>query len=374
MEIVGNWLKANYPSVKPNEIVGLQFMRYLAALAVLVDHLIVAICDSGALSKSWLPFAYKLGDVGVFLFFAISGFVMVLSNRDKFQVRYNSIDFFVRRLIRIWPMYFVATIVVFGMKYGTDPSVTFENLLKSLSFIPYVDANDLYRPILGKGWTLNYEMFFYVIFAACLALPKRAGLLAAGFVLLMLGICEGTGSGTLWRFYANGIVLYFLVGIALAYIVRETQVKWAHSRRAEIAMISGVLLFVLLLYLNIVVQPSIALQGLMLLLTFGSLYCVCFSDSTFASPRFTSLISLLGDSSYCLYLFHGFFFFALKPILKHSGAAALMISLPLIVILVTAACILIHLCLEKPVNRIMLNAYKNIKLARQPVALPGSRT
>src|SRR5438067_1692335 len=118
-----------------NEVIGLQYVRFMAALAVLVDHLMVSLAESGRLAEGWLPFAYNLGNIGVYLFFGISGFVMVLTNRTKFQAPSSSRDFLIRRVIRIWPMYCIATLVVFAMKHSIDPMLTAGNLAKSLSFI-----------------------------------------------------------------------------------------------------------------------------------------------------------------------------------------------------------------------------------------------
>jgi exopolysaccharide production protein ExoZ len=159
-----------------NEIIGVQAMRFTAALSVVVDHYVIHLCEQGVFPQSWLPFSYRLGSLGVFLFFAISGFVMVLSNRNKFQVWRSSIDFVIRRIIRIWPMYFLATILVVAIKHS-DPLNSIQNILKSLAFVPYISEVGLYRPVLGKGWTLNYEMFFYAVFAVCLNFPRNRGLL-----------------------------------------------------------------------------------------------------------------------------------------------------------------------------------------------------
>lgn len=345
-------------SAKSNEIIGIQAMRYFAALAVLVDHLIVAMCEVGKLSDSWLPFAYKLGDVGVFLFFGISGFVMVLTNRDKFQNKGAPAKFFSRRLVRIWPMYFLATIVVFGMKYGSDAVYSVGNLFKSLAFIPYVGSDGLYRPILGKGWTLNYEMFFYVIFAICLSLRKSFGLSAACVTLIVLGVSTDIAGGMLWEFYANSIVLYFLVGIVLGYAIKDVQLPWKFSYHAVSAIGIAALLFLLLVYLNVVLDVSWGKQILMLLLVLACLYCVCFSETKFQSSVATRLVSLLGDASYCLYLFHGFFFFALKPLLKSFDNAAIIGILPIIIVAVTFGCVVIHLYVEKPITKLALKLVK----------------
>lgn len=357
----------------PNEIVGIQFMRYVAALAVLVDHFIVVLYENGRVPHDVLAFAYKLGEAGVLVFFAISGFVMMLTNRGKFHVPGSATDFLVRRLIRIWPMYFLATITVFVMKYGTDYGRGIESLIKSLTFVPYAGPNGLYRPVLGKGWTLNYEMFFYAVFAAGLRFRKPTGLLIVGLVLLGLGLNDGAGRNELVHFYANGIVLYFLTGIMLGYLVKETRIKWVHPRSAEAAVSLAIFGFATLLAVTSYASPGAGKQAAMLSLTFVCLYCVCFARTRFSSARLSSIAALLGDSSYCLYLFHGFVFFAVKPVLKYLPETPLTLLLVLLAGAASGACLLIHLCIEAPLNRALLRAYKKMfPIPRQTAAPPVS--
>jgi peptidoglycan/LPS O-acetylase OafA/YrhL len=75
-------------------------------------------------------------------------------------------------------------------------------------------------------------------------------------------------------------------------------------------------------------------------------------------------VSMLGDASYCLYLFHGFFFVALFPLLKHAKAAPLLMLVALMIVVVSSGCVLIHLFIEKPLNRRLMHAYKHRGLAR----------
>jgi exopolysaccharide production protein ExoZ len=352
-------------STQQNEIIGIQCMRYFAALAVLLDHLVVSFCESGKLPSSFLPYAYKLGDAGVFLFFAISGFVMVLTNRKHFHCSGAWLDFFLRRLIRIWPMYFAATIIVFLLKYGSDPANSFENLLKSLVFIPYISDSNLYRPILGKGWTLNYEMFFYLIFSISLAFPKRKGLALAGLILLALGFSEGSSNNVYWRFYANDIVLYFFVGLLVGVLTNETKIAWPRYQSAEMAVATAMALFLMLFTLN-VFQVDGWLKNLVLLFgTFVCLFLVCFPNTKFRSIKLGQLMSILGDSSYCLYLFHGFFFFGLRPVFAHMPVWSFFIVAIIIVLLVSIGCVCIHLFCEKPVNLRLTNMYKEKTSARE---------
>jgi exopolysaccharide production protein ExoZ len=357
----------------PSEIVGIQCMRYVAAMAVLVDHFIVVLVENGRAPHELLPFAYRLGAAGVFVFFAISGFVMMLTNRGKFRVPGSAGEFLLRRLIRIWPMYFLATVIVFATRHGTDGGPGADDLARSLSFVPYASPNGLYRPVLGKGWTLNYEMFFYAVFAAGLLFRKPAGLFLVGLVLVALAAGEGAGSGAgeALRFYANGIVLYFLIGIVLGYLVKETRIRWVHARRAEVAVTLAIVAGAALFAVDCAAPPGWAKQAAMLSLAFACLYCVCFSGTRFGSARVGAAVSLLGDSSYCLYLFHGFLFFAVKPLLAFVSGMPAALLLALVASAATVSCVLMHLYVEAPLNRLLLGAYRKTVPATQ--LIPPSR-
>jgi exopolysaccharide production protein ExoZ len=99
--------------------------------------------------------------------------------------------FFVRRLIRIAPTYWLYTTIL-ALLVIADPTflglrVTAAHYLNSILFIPHVSPLDgSVSPVLQPGWTLNYEMFFYCVFAAALliAAPMRA----ATVTMLLLGL------------------------------------------------------------------------------------------------------------------------------------------------------------------------------------------
>ena len=119
------------------------------------------------------------GASGVDLFFVISGFIMVVTtSRTEFTPQ----KFFLLRSIRVVPLYWLATLAWIAYKVfehsfqGVYPAA----IAKSLLFIPYSSPGFPRGvwPILANGWTLNYEMFFYALFALSLAAPARVRLAA----------------------------------------------------------------------------------------------------------------------------------------------------------------------------------------------------
>jgi peptidoglycan/LPS O-acetylase OafA/YrhL len=94
-------------------------------------------------------------------------------------------------------------------------SVTdYPHLFRSLFFVPSDQS-----PLLGVGWTLNFEVYFYVVFAAALLVSRRfAPLIAAGIVYAVIKANDLGVDNFLIKFYSHGYIHFFLYGIALFYV------------------------------------------------------------------------------------------------------------------------------------------------------------
>src|SRR5690348_14430150 len=124
----------------------IQLLRAVAALMVVCIHLDAMFSKLGVL----------IPDAGVDLFFVISGFIMV-------QVSSNTLPrmFFARRLIRVVPLYWTMTFLIFicaaiAPSLFVNTSADFISLAKSLLFIPFAKSDvGMAQPLLFVGWTLN---------------------------------------------------------------------------------------------------------------------------------------------------------------------------------------------------------------------------
>src|SRR5690349_19756820 len=161
------------------ELIGVQYLRGIAAMLVVLHHLHFE--------------GTQLGPYGVKVFFVISGFVMwhttLLSD-------ISVTAFWRRRIVRIVPLYWIflsilIVIALFTPQYLNSTVVTPEAAIKSYFFIPhYNTSQNIIAPLLIPGWSLNYEMFFYFIFGAALLVKPNAlraiflGVLLWGLVLL----------------------------------------------------------------------------------------------------------------------------------------------------------------------------------------------
>lgn len=94
--------------IKQNKLDLLQVLRALAALLVVIDHSILTLISKAGLSieDTFIEkFGGSFGTFGVSVFFAISGFIMIHTNRKGFGSRSNAADFLVRRFVRVVPLF-----------------------------------------------------------------------------------------------------------------------------------------------------------------------------------------------------------------------------------------------------------------------------
>lgn len=169
------------------KLTNIQILRAIAAAFVVYFHALSTYQDKiGLASENLIP---DLGDLGVKLFFCISGFIIFnCSSRLPSGARSAS-DFFVKRCIRILPLYYAAT-SIYALKLvlqGNGPGIG--EYLYSLFFIPYANPGESMRPVLGQGWTLNFEMLFYLLTTAMVLMSRsrlRYHALIAGLALLVI--------------------------------------------------------------------------------------------------------------------------------------------------------------------------------------------
>ncbi|PCD01740.1 hypothetical protein COC42_16645 [Sphingomonas spermidinifaciens] len=359
------------PSPLPREdtarakIASLQGLRFFAALLVVVGHAQHELREARPdLAASWgrVPFDWGLG---VDIFFVISGFIMMHMMADRFAEPGAPGRFLVRRLIRIVPLYWLATtatlLTALGLYRTPDGAV---HALASYLFLPWPhpDGRGIF-PVLSLGWTLNFEMLFYLIFAAALGLRRSAGLalIGATFVILIALGRLGPAVPAL-RFWGDTIIFEFLFGIALALAMRRAP---RISPGAALAVIAAALVAATINY------QTDAYQWMSRALTGGvpavAIVAAVLMGLEPRQPRqgIVPALVLAGDASYALYLTHPF---ALKAIAAVAAKVGLWATLPLLppVLMIGAAVIAsigFYRWVEKPMLAILLR-----RIERRPAA------
>lgn len=203
-------------------LVSIQALRAFAAWLVVFHHFMQVFFDFKADTLVGHLLSTR-GQVGVDIFFVISGFVIYLASAGK---PIASKRFILDRLIRIVPAYWIftlltASIIYFDARvmpvYAVDPIT----LLKSLLFIPAQNPGGFgFYPVLPVGWTLNFEMMFYILFALALCTGRRHRAWVTALLVLTLSGWLAHQS-FVSSFYTNPVIYEFLLGIGLAVIYRR---------------------------------------------------------------------------------------------------------------------------------------------------------
>lgn len=171
-----------------------QFLRFVAAAMVLIGHL------QDALRRGRIPGLAPFDDPtglpwhsGVDIFFVISGFVMYMMAADQFGRPGAPAAFIRRRLIRVAPLYWaftllaVLTVIVLPERVQST-QLSFPHIVASLLFVPWRAPSGGLVPPLSVGWTLNFEILFYSVFAFGLLFRRAVGLAAIVAILFALMI------------------------------------------------------------------------------------------------------------------------------------------------------------------------------------------
>jgi exopolysaccharide production protein ExoZ len=201
-----------------NTILSLQALRAIAAWMVVMDHALLELTGNAA-QNSITQVAWALGSSGVSVFFIISGFIMVHISWWNFGTSRAPIKFLQRRIIRVVPLYWAATILAlafhhFSATHGATDG--WRELCYSLLFVPYQGGDRSWAPILPQGWTLNFEIVFYLLFTIGLFFPRRVALAAIIGVLIAFVFLGSYIPNANLAYLASPIVLWFAVGMVLA--------------------------------------------------------------------------------------------------------------------------------------------------------------
>jgi exopolysaccharide production protein ExoZ len=162
--------------------------------------------------NNWLPF--DPGAMAVDIFFVISGFIVAYSTASTPS---RPGRFFTLRVIRIVPLYWAATLVLAALEQMAPSQLaspfSWGLLAHSLAFVPPY-------PLFKLGWTLNYQMFFYALFALSLWLSQKWRLPVLGVTLCTL-VAIGLKFGPLAGaplVYTDVRMLAFLAGMLIAWM------------------------------------------------------------------------------------------------------------------------------------------------------------
>ena len=161
---------------------GLNGLRAIAAIAVVISHITLAFDTFKSdfrlfgTDKNGNPNSYLLASYGVTIFFVLSGFLITyLLMHEKEKKPINIKSFYIRRILRIWPLYYFYLVIVLITVYVINDSVVdFKTLFFVIFFsanIPSVLGSNL--PYMHHFWSIGVEEQFYLFWPALVKKSKN---------------------------------------------------------------------------------------------------------------------------------------------------------------------------------------------------------
>jgi len=322
----------------------LQYLRALAALVVVYSHACIQV-------PAYKAHIVEFGSFGVDIFFVISGFIMMYISKPSHTPK----AFIVNRVRRVVPLYWFFTLLLAAVLF-VKPSIfsktelQIDVLIQSLLFIPHFSQahpGEVW-PLLAPGWSLNYEMYFYALFALSLFATQKFRLPAISIVIVCLfGLAHITSidgpNGPFTEFFKDQVVFEFIFGMLLAY---------AWQRGFKLTNLAGTALaitsFAYLIFHS--QQRGIAsFDDAQHILTNGIPAATMVAGILYMKLPANKFGLLLGDASYALYLSHIFVLGLLRVILPpilgtDQSAAFLFVTISLVVC--TLVSIPVHLLID----------------------------
>lgn len=204
-------------------LISVQALRALAAWVVVGHHFVQVFFNFEVDTPLAYLFADK-GGIGVDVFFVISGLVIFLATADKNLTPWR---FMLMRVARIAPAYWFYTLLM-AVLLVTMPSLFPEthvvpsHVLLSLLFIPAQNPGGFgIYPLVDVGWTLNFEMLFYLLFAFALLVRGAYRLWGVAALLYLVCYVITPALNLADGFYHNDIVLEFLMGVVIGLLYRR---------------------------------------------------------------------------------------------------------------------------------------------------------
>jgi len=333
----------------------IQILRAIAALSVVFTH------------YNFLHF--KVGGFGVDIFFIISGFIIT------YMVNKDSAAFLYKRALRIIPLYYLMTFAAVALAmirpdWFLHESINGSAVVKSLCFIPYTENGG--GPILSLGWSLNYEIFFYLLMYVCIRLfspEKRVWMCMLILLCIFLIIHFLNPQNYMLAFYGRSIILEFILGSLLYYFWKNyhpiiKKKPFVKNICIGIGMLSyGVLIYMDYLdlpynrFLHLGVPALLFVNGFLLL-----------EDKIRQENILHRFFLRLGDASYVIYLLHLYVIFAcIRVIYPMIPVQNIFLSIFELVFAFGVVCYLsiaIHQKIEMPIIQKIKSIFDSIFLKK----------
>lgn len=354
------------------EVASIQILRGLAALVVVLGHTIGKIKHE--YPKESIPQLFldlwHISALGVDIFFVLSGLIMVLVTKDIQNNKENIQSFIKKRIIRIYPIYWIAFLAYLFLLLLSNlmssssalGNIQFLPLISSILLLPTMNG-DSYYPYLGIAWTLTFEVFFYIVYASLLALSIYSRLIYLsiifGCLVLMNLLLTSSFSNPYFQYYTNPIILEFLAGCWIGYLYKRRLIL-----DVKYSALLGIFALSLIAFSSQLGTPYVSFYNLNSwrfvvwgLPSIMLVYAVLSAERIlFQTVAFRPMVKL-GDASYSLYLFHAAVILPVLGVIFSALKVYDYINIYYAVVILSISCIagayLIYVRIELPLTSIL---------------------
>jgi peptidoglycan/LPS O-acetylase OafA/YrhL len=344
----------------------IQALRGVAALLVLLphiknyDHRFAGDRIPGSVGRA--SAIWELGNAGVDLFFVISGFVMVATTLNRRGASSKPGNFLLRRAARIYPLYWVISLVVAAVYLKNSAMVNAgQKIVMWKSFLLYPQK---VAPLVAQGWTLSHEFYFYLVFAVLLMFRESwapAVLIAWGAIVAAISPLSQRSPEL--DIIANPLTLEFIAGCFVAFATQRSR------SGGGLMLLGGIVLLVLCgTRVTDLHSPWQRVAGFGIpsaLIVFGA---VTVEHAGKSAPRW---LIAIGDASYSLYLTHGLVLAALarwawEKRHIHTGPVANSLVAFAMAGVAIAGALVCYRLIELPLTALTKKLFDNKKTAQLP--------
>lgn len=306
---------------------GLNGLRFFAAIAVVITHIELIKYQLGY-SSIWRDniLVFELGSLGVIFFFVLSGFLITyLLMQEKAVTQTIAVKkFYIRRILRIWPMYYLLVLLGFlvlpnihsinhpYLNKLLDANFT-PNFILYLLFLPNLAfATFAAVPHIGQTWSIGVEEQFYLLWPLIVKHSKnvlKALLMVIGILIVLkvivLVLCKQMPDNAALKIIKPFLAMtkmesMAIGGIGAYYLFNGNEkIKWLMNNGL---MISAIIVILGLVYLT----PPIIQDAIYLV--YSVLFLVIILNVS-SNPKSifkleNRMFKMLGNISYGIYMYH----------------------------------------------------------------------